>query len=74
MSQDTQKHFPHKEISLFSQNNKRAGCSLSSKVIDYSYANVSLTVISEALRAGMALATVARMSVNINQAIIPVMP
>ena len=42
--------------------------------IDYSYANVSLTVRREALRAGKALAIVARKSVKTSQAIIPLMP
>ena len=41
---------------------------------DYSYASVSLTVSCEALRAGSALATVARKSVKISHAIIPLMP
>ena len=44
------------------------------KLFNYSYANVSLTVSCEALRAGRALATVARSSVKINQAKIPLMP
>ena len=40
----------------------------------YSYASVSRTVNREALRAGKALAIVARTSVKINQAMMPVMP
>ena len=40
----------------------------------YSYANVSRTVSRDALRAGNALAMVARKSVRISQAIIPVTP
>lgn len=40
----------------------------------YSYASVSRTVNLEARRAGTALAIVARMSVNMSQAMIPLTP
>ena len=43
-------------------------------MIDYSYASLSLTVSCDALRAGKALAMVARMSVKISHAIIPLIP
>ena len=43
-------------------------------ILHYSYANVSLTVNREARRAGNALAKVARRSVKISQAMIPLMP
>ena len=42
--------------------------------IYYSYANVSLTVNRDALLAGMALATDARISIKISHAMIPLAP